>query len=190
MPAPSRVVLSAAVAIVLLAGCAPQVSDAQVDQSPSPTLTPIAEPLKLDGLEVGAPLTPAQAKELNGMRGTLRPYELGDGSFVVLDAKKPLPEPVRQEVAQRLGSVGNDTASALGALGREEASGKTIIMMRQIHYSDAYGNNAFGWHAASYANGFPIGVTASTADSLVSQIQPWVDSQQDPGQYEIIVVPN
>lgn len=194
MPARFRLAFAAAAAaaIGLLTGCTPQATEVQpvgIQPTSSPTATPTAEPLQLEDLEVGAPLTPAQAKELNGMRGTLRPYELADGSFIVLDVKKPLPEPVKQEVAQRLGSVGNDTGSALGALDRETASGKTIIMVRQIHYSDAYGNNAFGWHAASYANGFP-GFRGSTAEDVATQSQTWVDSQRDPTQFEIIVVPN
>lgn len=187
MPARFRLALAAAVAVVLLSGCTPQASDTEA--KPSPTASATADPVQLENLEVGAPLTPAQAKKLNGMPGTLRPYEMNDGSFVVLDVKKPLPEPVEREVAERLGSVGNDTSSALGALWREEASGKTIIMVRQIHYGDGYGNKAFGWHAASYANGFP-GFRGGSAEDVAAQSQTWADAQRDPAQLEVVIVPN
>ncbi len=140
--------------------------------------------------EPGDPLTAEEAKQLNSQRGTLRPYEKNDGSYVVIDVKQPLPPEVKQEVAESLGSVGNDTGSALGQLDRETSTGKTIIMVRQIHYSSATGGSFFGWHAVSYASGFPMGVTGGSSDAVVSQIQPWVNSQRDPGQYEIIVVNN
>lgn len=191
MPAPSRLVLTAAVAVVFLAGCAPQVGDAQVDQSPSPTLTPIVEPLKLQGLQVGTPLTSAQAKELNGMRGTLRPYEMSDGSFIVLDVKKSLPEPVMQEV---VASIGESDSSDLGAFFRktDEASaktGKTLIVVRYMSASTKEGEPLTAWMASSAATSFP-GFNGGSAEDVAVQARAWADEQRDPAQMEVIIVPN
>lgn len=138
----------------------------------------------------GDPLTAAEAKQLNGQRGTLRPYEKNDGSYVVIDVKKPLPPEVKQEVAERLGSVGNDTGSAVSKLSQETSTGKTIIMVRKLHAGDGNGNAVFTWVAGCYASGFPMGIMGGSADAVVSQVQPWVNSQRDPAQYEIVVVNN
>ncbi|MDT0157804.1 hypothetical protein Q9R19_09225 [Microbacterium sp. ARD32] len=184
------------VTVTLITGCSAETSDSadsakstatHPQTSPAPTPEETQIPDEITG-QPGDPLTAAEAKQLNGQIGTLRPYEMKDGSFVLIDVKQPLPEMVKQEVAERLGSVGNETGNALGALDRETLTGKTIVMVRQIHYSSAYGGNFFGWHAVSYASGFPIGVTGESSGAVVSQIQPWVNSQRDPAQFEIVVV--
>ncbi|BDZ39926.1 hypothetical protein [Microbacterium suwonense] len=193
MTARIPVLASLALSSLLLAGCAPQSSEVltpsqsqTADPTPAPEETQIPE--EVTG-QPGDPLTAEEAKQLNGQRGTLRPYEMNDGSYVVIDVKQPLPEPVKHEVADSLGSVGNDTSSALGQLDRETSTGKTIIMVRQIHYSSATGGDFFGWHAASYANGFP-GFQGGDASSVASQAQAWANSQRDPAQFEVIVVNN
>ncbi|MGF2949490.1 hypothetical protein [Microbacterium alcoholitolerans] len=174
---------SLALAALLLSGCTATQSQT-AEPTPAPEETQIPE--EITG-QPGDPLTEAEAKQLNGQRGTLRPYEKNDGSYVIIDVKQPLPPEVKQEVAENLGSVGNDTGSALGQLNRETSTGKTIIMVRQIHYSSATGGDFFGWHAASYASGFP-GFTGGDSDSVAAQAQAWAYSQRDPAQFEIIVV--
>lgn len=175
-------------AALLLTGCAPATGEGVSAATPaaSPTMEATREPIVG---EPGDPLTAEEAKQLNSQRGTLRPYEKNDGSYVIIDVKQPLPPEVKQEVAESLGSVGNDTGSALGQLGRETSTGKTIIMVRQVHYSSPTGGDFFGWHAASYANGFP-GFKGGDSGSVAAQAQAWASSQRDPAQYEIIVVNN
>lgn len=189
------------VTIMLITGCTSPGPNTTEPPSPSPSISAPADPtespapeetsppLVVENLEVGAPLTAEQAKELNGKRGTLRPYEQNDGSFIVIDVKQPLPEPVKQEVSENLGSVGNDTGSALSKLNQETSTGKTIIMVRQLQMGDGNGNAVFGWAAASYANGFP-GFQGGSAESVAAQAQAWANTTRDPAQYEVIIVWN
>lgn len=191
MPAKIPTVVAAgAFALVLLSGCAPEPA-AHPKPVPTATVTAIAteEPDTPIVVAPGDTLTAAEAKKLNGQIGTLRPYEMNDGSFIAIDVKQPLPEAVKQEAAERLGSVGNDTSSALGALDRETSTGKTIIMVRQIHYSSATGGDFFGWAAASYAAGFP-GFQGNSGEEVAVQAQAWASNQRDPAQLEVVIVPN
>jgi hypothetical protein len=181
-------VSSAALALVLLSGCAPEPAT-PVEPVSTASATATEEPDVPIVAASGDTLTAAEAKKLNGQIGTLRPYEKNDGSFIAIDVKQPLPEAVKQEVVERLGSVGNETGSALGALDRETSTGKTIIMVRQIHYSTPTGGSLFGWHAASYANGFP-GFRGGSAETVAAQAQDWANSQPDPAQLEVVIVPN
>ncbi|MFD5224049.1 hypothetical protein ACFWHT_00360 [Microbacterium sp. NPDC058342] len=184
----SAVLTAVLTASLLLGGCAATESEAApASSAPSPQATASPEPI------TGAPgdsLSAEEAKQLNGQRGTLRPYEMNDGSHVLIDVEQPLPPAVKEEIAQNLGSAGNDSGSALSKLNQESSTGKTIIMVRKLHAGDGNGNAVFTWVAASYASGFPMGIMGGSADSVVSQVQPWLNSQRDPAQYEVIVVNN
>lgn len=187
------------VTIMLITGCsAPSPSPTD---SPKPTTTqsqtaepttPAPEETKIPEEVTGQPgdsLTAEEAKQLNGQRGTLRPYETNDGSHVIIDVKQPLPPVVKEEVAQSIGSVGNDIGnSGQKVLEESAATGKTIILVRQLQTSNDAGQNITTWASMCDARGFPVGIQGGSADAVISQVQPWVNSQRDPAQFEIIVV--
>ncbi|BDZ39918.1 hypothetical protein [Microbacterium suwonense] len=178
---------SLALAALLLSGCTATQSQT-AEPTPAPEETQIPE--EITG-QPGDPLTAEEAKQLNGQRGTLRPYEKSDGSYVIIDVKQPLPEPVKQEVAESIGSVENTVGSSGQKILEESAStGKTIILVRQLQTSNDAGQNITTWASMCDARGFPLGIQGGSAEAVIAQIQPWVDSQRDPGQYEIIVVNN
>lgn len=182
-------VITAALALVLLSGCAPEPATS-VEPSAAVSATP--EPEKVENVAVGDALTPEQAKQLNGQRGTLRPYELADGTFIVIDVKQPLPESVKQEV---IASIGASSNSDLGSFFRatdeqESASGKTLIVVRQVYHGTQYGGETvFGWAAASNASGFP-GFDGASGEEVAAQAQAWADTTRDPAQLEVVIVPN
>ncbi|MFD5224404.1 hypothetical protein ACFWHT_02145 [Microbacterium sp. NPDC058342] len=177
-------------AVLLLSACAAvENGSGQPSASASPdaaSTTTATEPIT--GAP-GDPLTAEQAKQLNGQRGTLRPYETSDGSFIIVDMQQPLPELVRQEVAQAIGAVGNDTGSSGSEmLAQSAATGKTIVLIRRLQTSNDAGQNITTWASMSEARAFPFGVQGDSAESVISRIQPWVDAQNNPAQFEIIVV--
>lgn len=159
--------------------------------APSPSAAQTNEPKKepIAG-EPGDPLTSDEAAQLLGQAGTLRPYEMVDGSFVIIDVKKPLPEAVKNEVVQSIGGVSNDVGSSGSRMLEESAAtGKTIILVRQLQTSNDAGENITTWASMSDANGFPVGIQGSSADAVIAQIQPWVDAQENP-YLEIVIVDN
>lgn len=178
---------SLALAALLLSGCT--VTQSQTaEPTPAPEETQIPE--EITG-QPGDPLTEAEAKQLNGQRGTLRPYEKNDGSYVIIDVKQPLPPEVKQEVAEEMGTYGSDVGGAVNSVNDlTVATGKAIILVRQITSADGNGVTSYSWAAGSTARNFPLGVKGGSADAVISQIQPWLNSQSDQGQFEIIVVNN
>ncbi|MDT0157806.1 hypothetical protein Q9R19_09235 [Microbacterium sp. ARD32] len=159
----------------------------KAEPTPAPEETQIPE--EITG-EPGDPLTAAEAKQLNGQRGTLRPYEKSDGSYVIIDVKQPLPPAVKEEVVQEMGSVPNDVGSVTQSMiDQATATGKTIVVVRQVQTSNDAGQNITTWAAGSYAKGFPIGIQGGSAEAVLAQVQPWVDAQNDP-YLEVVVVHN
>lgn len=184
-------IAAAALAGILLTGCQKQVKD-ESTPAPTPSASATAEP-KAEPItgEPGDPLTAEEAKQLNGQRGTLRPYELADGSWIILDVKKPLPESVRAEVAAAISSTSNaDTGAFLRSVeAQSAATGKTLVVVREIYAGERdSGETTLAWRTASYAAGFEGIVGVATAEEAVAQIQPWIAAQRDPAQLELIVV--
>ncbi|BDZ39925.1 hypothetical protein [Microbacterium suwonense] len=180
--------VSLALSALVLTGCAPE-TEAGAAPAPIASSTVEATQEPVTG-QPGDPLTAEEAKQLNGQRGTLRPYEKNDGSYVIIDVKQPLPEPVKQEVVEEMGSVGNDIGSVTQSMNDQTTStGKTIVLIRQVQTSNDAGQNITTWAAGSYAKGFPIGIQGGSAEAVLAQVQPWVDAQNDP-YLEVVVVYN
>ncbi|MGF2949492.1 hypothetical protein [Microbacterium alcoholitolerans] len=175
-------------AALLLTGCAPATGEGVSAATPaaSPTMEATREPIVG---EPGDPLTAAEAKQLNGQRGTLRPYEKNDGSYVIIDVKQPLPEPVKQEVAEEIsGSSSTDLGDFFAETDRQSAAtGKTLIVVRYMNASDAYGNYSTAWRSSSAAPGFPGG-TGGSAEEVAAQARAWADGQRNPASFEVIIV--
>ncbi|MDT0157805.1 hypothetical protein Q9R19_09230 [Microbacterium sp. ARD32] len=191
MTARFPVLIGFVVAVLLVTGCAPESGGAASVSAPSPTAS-VSEEVAAQPIsgQPGDPLTAAEAKQLNGQIGTLRPYEMNDGSFVIIDVKQPLPQAVKQEVAESLrGTSNSDLGNYFDEILRQEGlTGKTVISVRKIHAGDGNGSDVFAWMPSTSAHGFPLGIMASSAESVVSEVRPWVDAQNDPAQLEIIVV--
>ena len=150
------------------------------------TVKPTPEPITG---EPGDPLTAAEAKQLNGQRGTLRPYELADGSWIILDFKKPLPEAVKAEVAAAIAQSDPDDLSSFFAANDAQAAkvGKTLVVIRYINASDMSGNYFEAWRATTPSNSFEV-APGATPEAVIAEVEPWIAAQRDPSQYEIIVV--
>lgn len=178
-------IAAAALAGILLTGCQKQVKD---DTAPAPTPSASATAEPITG-EPGDQLTAEEAKQLNGQRGTLRPYELADGSWIILDVKKPLPENVRAEVAAAISQSNPDDLSSFFAANDAQAAkvGKTLVVIRYINASDMDGNYFEAWRATTPSNSFEV-APGATPEAVIAEVEPWIAAQRDPSQYEIIVV--
>lgn len=179
---------SFALAVLLLTGCAPEArgTASAPMSSTSPTAEAVKEPITG---EPGDPLTAAEAKQLNSQRGTLRPYEMNDGSHIIIDVKQPLPESVKQEVAEEIaGSSDTDFGDFFAETDRQSAAtGKTLIVVRYMNASDAYGDMSTAWRSSSAAPGFPGG-SGGNAEEVAAQARAWANGQRDPASFEVIVV--
>lgn len=190
------------VTIMLITGCtspgpntnepptpSPSIS-APADPSASPEPTETEEPpVAVEELEIGAPLTAEQAKELNRKVGSKRPYETNDGSFIVIDVKQPLPEPVKQEVVENIATTDSSDLGGFFRKTDEEsmATGKTLIVIRYMSASDLNGNPITAWMASSAATGFP-GFNGGSAEGVAAQAQAWANTTRNPAQYEVVIV--
>lgn len=183
----SALIAASVLAGILLTGCTERVQGA-ASPAPSPSATAEATKPPIAG-EPGDPLTAEEAKQLNGQSGTLRPYELADGSWIILDFKKPLPEAVRAEVAAAIAQSDPDDRSAFFAANDAQAAkvGKTLVVVRYFNAPDMYGNFSDAWRTTAPSNSFP-GSAGPTPEDAVAQIQHWIDDQRDPSQIEIIIV--
>lgn len=172
---------------LMFAGCAAEPQGAPV---PVVTAPESSAPEPIAGAP-GDPLTADEAKQLNGQRGTLRPYEMADGSFIIIDVKQPLPEQVVQEVVAGISaSSDSDLSSYFNAMDQQEAAtGKTLIVVRQIHHGTLSGEQVFGWTAASNATGFP-GFDGTSSEDVAARAQAWATEYRDPAQLQLIVIPN
>ncbi|MDT0157803.1 hypothetical protein Q9R19_09220 [Microbacterium sp. ARD32] len=192
MTARFPVLIGFVVAVLLVTGCAPESGGAASVSAPSPTAS-VSEEVAAQPIsgQPGDPLTAAEAKQLNGQIGTLRPYEMNDGSFVIIDVKQPLPQAVKQEAAEKIGrSSSTDLGSFFAETDRQSAAtGKTLIVVRYMNASDAYGNYSTAWRASSAAAGFPGG-SGGSAEEVAARAQVWANGQSDPASFEIITVLN
>lgn len=95
-----RLTAAAALAAVLtVTGCAA----APGPQTAPSTVTPTNEPTNAG--TPGDTVDATRAAELNAAAGTLRAYELTDGSFALVDSTAPLPENVTADFEERLAAI-------------------------------------------------------------------------------------
>lgn len=200
-----------ALALVVLAGCAPAPTPALAPwaigefPTPEPVRTVSPRPtVDTSTLVVGTVIEEASARILNrdvadGFAG----YELLDGTFLVVAGAQPLPELVLADMRERAAAapviVGQsvDEQRASFEVGNGLAgtfsyqTGRRVVV---IHYGGVAFPSGSGvvaaWRAARAplnAQGlYPIGMTAG---AVLAETQALIAKEPNPGEWEIIVQP-
>ncbi len=185
------------VTILLIAGCSVGSPEPTEAPNPSPSISAPADPSATPAppteeeppappapsIEVGQPVDATVADQLNtDSKSQFKGYAMPDGSYIVVDRKAPLPEPVQQDVNARgeavtqqfprvedatSGGAGSARSALTAEIGRQ--TGKQVILVTRMNGYDYDGNPVTTyWTTGAYRT--PQTNTPRSRDEVIALI--------------------
>lgn len=181
---------------------APASPSAEPETSAEPEVpqTPEATVETVRGYEPGATLTEAEVDALKDVIGSgPRAYKLEDGTRVVVQPDKPLPDAVRASEENKLAAVPmpEDTSTSSqsdsytkadqAAGGAQYATGKKVCVVIAGSFGQmGVPGGSRGWIAAGCGENL---ITGTDKGSVVGQAQAFIAGQPDAANWDLVVEP-